>query len=112
MKTMDVDTIIETIKRDLRKPAVLGLWELHALSKGGGTVGFYFKTLYEISKVVKENQRVKVHINVQLFDSWEMFEQTAQKIFSDIVRGQIRDRIQGIEDIPIDIVIEQEEMNS
>jgi hypothetical protein len=103
---MDADAIIETIKRDLRKPTVLGLWELHALSKDGGTVGFYFKTLYEISKVVKENQRVKVHINVK-FDCWEdMFEQKAMRIFSDIVLGQIRDQFPGIEDIPVDIVID------
>ncbi|VVB59918.1 Uncharacterised protein [uncultured archaeon] len=108
---MDAEAIIETIKRDLRKPTILGLWELHVLSNNGGAVGFYFKTLYKISKVVKENTRIKVHVCVK-FDCWEdMFEQKAVRIFSDIILGQIRDRFPGVEDIPVDIVIDPGEVD-
>jgi|GEM_PF-3188321 hypothetical protein len=107
MNIIDVDKIVETIKEDIGKPMALGVWEFRSFSKNAGA-GFYFKAAYKIVRAIKENQRLKIHVDVQLFDSWPLFEETAQRIFNDIVRGQIRDRIQGIEDIPIDIVFEEE----
>lgn len=104
---MDIDKIVETIKRDIGKPMALGVWEFRAFGKSAGA-GFYFKSAYEIVKVVRENQRVKVHIDVQLFDSWEMFQQAAQHIFINVIKGQVTDRLPGTEDI-LDIVITETE---
>ena len=103
---MDIDKIIEAIKGDIGKPTVLGKWVFCVLGKSEGT-GFNFESLYEITRVVKEDQRIKVLINVQLFDSWELFQQEAQRIFINVVKGQITDSVPGIEDLLDIVIVEQ-----
>jgi hypothetical protein len=107
VKTMDIDNIVEAIKGYAGRSRALGLWELNTLGKGGHT-GFYFRTIYEINKVVKEDHRVKVLIDVQLFDSWELFQQEAKRIFVNVVKAQLMDRLPGTEEI-LDIVITETE---
>jgi hypothetical protein len=105
---MDIDTNIEMIKKNLRKPAILCLWELHALGQNGYT-GFFFKSSYTISQVVRENQKVKIYIDVQMFDAWELFQERAKRIFVDLVREQIANRLPGIEEDILDIIIVEQD---
>jgi hypothetical protein len=109
MNIIDVDKIVEMIKGDIGKPMALGVWEFRAFGKSLG-VGFYFKSAYEIVKVIRENQRVKVHIDIQLFDSWEMFQQAAQRIFINVVKGQLLDQMPEIEGILDIVIMETEEV--
>jgi hypothetical protein len=106
VNTIDIDTNIEIIKKNLRKPALLCLWELHALGQNGYT-GFFFKSSYTISQVVRENQKVKIFIDVQMFDAWDLFQERAKRIFIGLVKEQIADQFPGIEEDILDVVVEE-----
>jgi len=102
---MDIDSIVEKMKRQVGNKTALALWEMHSFGEGGGT-GFCFRSVFQINRVVKQNERIKIFVDIELIDCWEMFEEKARKVFLDIIRGEISNQIQGIENI-VDIVIEE-----
>jgi len=100
---MDLDTVVETIKKYVDQPMMLVLCDVRPFGDNG-CVGFSIKAAYEISRVFKENRRIKVIINVRRFECWDLFKEDAEKTFLDAAKEQIMDKIRGIEDI-LDIVI-------
>lgn len=104
---MDIDESIKMLKSFVDKWMVLGLWEFNSVGKNGIS-GFCFKTMFKIDRVVKENGRIKVSVCIELFDSWDLFEQTAEKILISIIKGHLTEKIQGIDDL-LDITIVETE---
>jgi hypothetical protein len=104
---MNLDEIVDILNIFVDKWMVLGLWEFNSLGKNGIT-GFSFKTMFKINKVAIENGRIKVSVCVELFDAWDMFEQTAEKILINIIKGQLTEKIQGVDDL-LDITIVETE---
>lgn len=100
---MDLNKVIEIVKMNVGQSKLLGMWTFSTLGKNGST-GFYFLSKYEIIRVTKENERVKVTANIKLFDCWEFFEMTAKKIFEDIIKAELSNQIQEIKNL-LDIVI-------
>jgi len=100
---MDIDEKIKMLKSFVGKWMVLGLWEFTSVGENGIS-GFCFKTMFKIDRVVKENGRIKISVCVELFDSWELFEKSAEKILMSIIKGQLTEKIQGVDDL-LDIVI-------
>jgi hypothetical protein len=60
-----------------------------------------------IIRIIEENERIRVIANVKLFDCWEIFEEQAKKMFSDIIKAQLADQTKEIENL-LDIVITDE----
>lgn len=106
MNTINIDTNIERIKKNLQKPALLCLWEMHALGQNG-YIRFFFKSSYTISQVVRENQKIKIFVNVMMFDTWELLQERVTQIFLNLVREQIANQFPGIEEDILDVVIEE-----
>jgi hypothetical protein len=102
---MDINSIVEKIKRQVGNKTVIAMWEMHSFGKDSGT-GFCFRSVFQINRVVKQNERIKIFVDIELIDCWEIFEEKAKKVFLDIIRGEISNQIQGIENI-VDIVIEE-----
>lgn len=100
---MDINKVVEKIKEKLGKSSEIGTWELHSSKKSNST-GFYFNSTFQITRVSKENGRIKIFITIQLINRWELFEEKARKIFIDIVRNELSTQIPGIENL-MDIVI-------
>jgi hypothetical protein len=104
---MDVNSIAEKMKSHIGEKTAIALWEMHSMG-GSSDIGFCFRSVFQVTGVVKKNERVKIIVNVELIDCWELFEEKARKIFLEIIRGEISNQIQGIENIDdiLDIVIE------
>ena len=100
---MDLSKVIEVVKMNAGQSKLLGMWTFSSLKKNGGA-GFYFLSKYKIIRIIKENERIKVIANVELFDCWEFFEEQAKKIFSNIIKAELSNQIQEIGDL-LDIVI-------
>lgn len=95
---MEIDKIFDEISNQIGKRVIFGKWVLHVPDKSSNTT-LTFKSSYEIVNVIRENQRIRVQIAIQLVDSWEVFQQEAQRLFTDIIKEQLTDRFLGTEDI-------------
>ncbi len=101
---MEIDSILEKIKQHVGNKTALALWEMHSFGKGSST-GFCFKSVFQIKRVIKQNERIKVIVDIELIDCWDMFEKRARQVFIDIIKEEMSTHIPGIEN-SIDIVFE------
>ena len=99
---MDINSIVEKIRRKIGENTAIAMWEMHSIGEGSGT-GFCFRSAFQITKVFKENEKIKIFVNIELIDCWELFEEKARKVFLDIIKGEISDQIKGIENL-VDII--------
>jgi len=107
---MDIDSIVEKIRRQIGKKTAIAMWEMHSFGEGSGT-GFCFRSAFQIAKVFKENEKIKILVDIKLIDCWQMFEEKARKVFVDIIKGEISNQIQEIENLVDIVVVERDDVN-
>ncbi len=103
---MDLDKLVDSVKQEVGKVETLCTWELKTASKNESG-SFSFHSSYEVKKVIKKDDKIRVMVDVELFDddSWHRFQHTAPKIFSSIITKQLADQVNETEDV-LDIVVE------